>query len=139
MKTFVILVCYAVLSTAVILDKEPFKRIIPADRLRDFPGHCFAATLCKNVKPGETWSLSPFCGESRCAPLLDKKNRTILAEEVTDCGPLIDLEKSPGCKLMKEDTDTTAPFPECCPVYDCEEDTEVIYANPPKSKKNKSE
>ena len=48
-----------------------------------------------------------------------------LAEEVTDCGPVVDLEASPGCSLVKDGADPKADFPACCPVYDCEEGTEV--------------
>ena len=48
-----------------------------------------------------------------------------LAEEVTDCGPVVDLEATPGCSLVKDGADPKADFPACCPVYDCEEGTEV--------------
>ena len=53
-----------------------------------------------------------------------------MAEEVSDCGPLVDLEKTPGCKLLKEDFDPKAEFPDCCPKYDCEEGVEVSYVTP---------
>jgi hypothetical protein len=55
-----------------------------------------------------------------------------LAEEVTDCGPVIDLKATPGCQLVKDKSDPKAVFPECCPAYDCEEGAEVVYVNPPK-------
>jgi hypothetical protein len=48
-----------------------------------------------------------------------------LAEEVTDCGPVVDLKATPGCQLLKGEADPKAEFPACCPVYDCEEGTEV--------------
>merc|ERR1711973_953924 len=75
-----LLACMLVAYTsAVILEREPFKRLIPADRLRDFQNSCFASTKCKVYNPGETWSLAPFCGASKCVLL--KSGR--LAEEVT--------------------------------------------------------
>ena len=64
----------------------------------------------------------------------DKKIR--LAEEVSDCGPLVDLEKTPGCKLLKDEFDPKAEFPDCCPKYDCEEGVEVAYVTP-KGKEDK--
>ena len=48
-----------------------------------------------------------------------------LAEEVKDCGPVVDLEATPGCFLVKDGADPKADFPACCPVYECEEGTEV--------------
>ena len=60
-----------------------------------------------------------------------------LAEEVTDCGPVIDLKATAGCQIVKDKADPKAAFPDCCPVYDCEEGTEVVYVNPPKSKVQK--
>ena len=62
-----------------------------------------------------------------------------LAEEVTDCGPVIDLKATPGCQLQPDASDRKAEFPACCPVYDCEEGTEVNYVNPPKTKKKENE
>ena len=64
----------------------------------------------------------------------DKKIR--LAEEVSDCGPLVDIEKTPGCTLLKDEFDPKGEFPDCCPKYDCEEGTEVVYIS---SKKEKEE
>merc|ERR1712098_129425 len=58
-----------------------------------------------------------------------------LAEEVTDCGPAVDLKATPGCQLLKGEADPKANFPDCCPVYDCEEGVEVKYVEPPKPKK----
>jgi hypothetical protein len=63
----------------------------------------------------------------------DKKVR--LAEEVSDCGPLVDIEKTPGCSLLKDEFDPKAEFPDCCPKYDCEEGIEIVYI----SAKNKEE
>jgi len=81
--------------------------------------------------PGEGWSLAPFCGKSRCVKL--KSGR--LAEEVTDCGPVLDVEASVGCRLLKDASDPKAEYPSCCPVYDCDEGVEPVYVNPPKKKK----
>lgn len=40
---------------------------------------------------------------------------------------MVDLEKTPGCQILKEDFDPKAEFPDCCPKYDCEEGIEVVY------------
>ena len=101
----------------------------------DFPGMCFASTQCKVYPPDETWSLEPFCGQSTCRAMKNpdakiKLLEVVLAEEVVDCGPLIDLEKSTGCTLVKDDAEETAEpkvFPECCPKYDCGEDAKIVY------------
>merc|ERR1711936_253103 len=114
-------------ASAVILEIKPFKRLIPADILRDFRDSCFASTQCKVFDPQETWSLAPFCGASKCVKL--KSGR--LAEEVTDCGPVVDLVATEGCQLVPDAADKNAAFPGCCPVYDCLEGTEVKYVNPP--------
>merc|ERR1712080_645616 len=92
-----------------------------------------AASLQPSARFGnqETWSLAPFCGQSKCVKL--KSGR--LAEEVTDCGPVVDLKKTPGCQLLKGEADPKANYPDCCPVYDCEEGTEVVYVTPPSTKK----
>ena len=83
------------------------------------------------IKPGESWSLKPFCGKSTCRAVKTGEGeaaRTVLAEEVIDCGPLVDLEKTSGCKLLPADKGATeAEFPECCPKYDCEEGADVVY------------
>ena len=34
--------------------------------LSDFPGLCYASTLCRTFKEGEEWDLKPFCGKSAC-------------------------------------------------------------------------
>merc|ERR1712027_32637 len=121
-------------AMAVKLPLKPFKRLIPADVLRDFRDSCFASTQCKVYAPGETWSLAPFCGASKCVKLESGR----LAEEVTDCGPVIDLKATPGCQLLKDEADPKAAFPACCPVYDCEEDTEVKYVKTPAQKKKEA-
>ena len=99
--------------------------------LSDFRGHCFASTLCKTIEPGQSWSLKPFCGKSTCRAVTTgegEEARTVLAEEVVDCGPLVDLERTPACKLLPAGEGTTeAEFPDCCPKYDCEEGAEVKY------------
>merc|ERR1712106_97804 len=102
------------------------KRLIPADVLRDFRDSCFASTQCKTYKQNETWSLSPFCGESVCRKDAESGR---LFEEVRDCGPLLDTKAS-KCTLVPTDKDL--PFPKCCPVYDCEDVEQVVYLSPPK-------
>merc|ERR1711931_497860 len=134
LKVFLALCCVAAV-TAVQLERKPFKRLIPADVLRDFRDSCFASTKCKVFANQETWSLAPFCGQSKCVKL--KSGR--LAEEVTDCGPVVDLKATPGCTLLKNEANKKAPFPECCPVYDCEEGTEVKYVPTPSKDKKKEE
>merc|ERR1739846_185428 len=105
----------------------------------DFRDRCFASTQCKVFDVEETWSLLPFCGRSKCVQLKSKR----LAEEVEDCGPVIDLQATIGCQLVPEGSpqgaNKTAPFPDCCPVYDCEEGTEVVYVNAPETKKTASQ
>merc|ERR1711971_1046875 len=118
MKTFLVLLFAASTTLAVKLDIKPFQRLIPADVLRDFRDSCFASTKCKVYGPGEGWSLAPFCGASKCVKLESGR----LAEEVTDCGPVVDLKASPGCS----------------PVYDCEEGTEVSYVKTPAQKKKEA-
>ena len=99
--------------------------------LLDFRGQCFASTLCKVIEPGQSWSLKPFCGKSTCRAVKTGEGeaaRTVLAEEVIDCGPLVDFEKTKGCKLLPvEEGATEAEFPDCCPKVDCEEGAEVKY------------
>ena len=57
---------------------------------------------------------------------------------MTDCGPVVDLAASPGCVLLKDVADPKADFPACCPVYDCEEGTEVRYVKTPAQKKKEA-
>jgi len=115
------------LSSGFELKHEATTRTLRADTLRDFPNECFAATQCKVYKQGESWPLTPFCGVSRCVPL----KAGGLGEQITDCGRALDLEKTPGCKVIKESFDPKANFPDCCPVYECEEGTEPVYIQPP--------
>merc|ERR1711862_23147 len=131
MKYTLTLACLVSATLGVQLETKPFKRLIPADVLRDFRDSCFASTKCKVYGPQETWSLAPFCGQSACVLL--KSGR--LAEQVTDCGPAVDLKASPGCQLLKDEADPKADFPACCPVYDCEDPEEVVYVTPPTPKK----
>lgn len=91
-----------------------YRRIIPADVLRDFPNHCFASTLCKLFEPDQDWSLEPFCGQSHCH--FDEKVGRLF-EVVLDCGPKPTNPDS--CKVLKSGNDT-ATFPTCCDVYDQE-------------------
>ena len=53
-----------------------------------------------------------------------------LVEAVTDCGPIIDLTKTPGCTNLSEKEDIQLPFPDCCPKYACEEglaEEDIVY------------
>lgn len=97
---------------------------------------CFASTQCKVYPPDETWSLEPFCGQSTCRAMKNpdakiKLLEVVLAEEVVDCGPLIDLKQSKGCTLVNDNAATEESeakvFPECCPQYDCEDEAEIVY------------
>jgi hypothetical protein len=100
-----------------------FKRLIPADVLRDFPGMCFASTRCATVEPGKTWELAPFCGRSTC--VVSEDNPPKLLELVEDCGPL--PLANDKCKLDTEKTNKTAPFPFCCPKFVCEPGAKLEY------------
>jgi len=118
--------------TAVIVQNTPSTRLIPADVLRDYRSNCFAATQCKVYEVGDTWPLTPYCGESRCVNIKSTNQRTgksftSLFENVTDCGPVIDLDKTPSCQLVQEQYDVEDPFPGCCPVYDCDQEAEVFF------------
>ncbi|CAH2101812.1 unnamed protein product [Euphydryas editha] len=115
-----------------------FKRLIPADVLRDFPGLCFASTRCATVEPGNSWDLAPFCGRSTCALSEDKPPR--LLELVEDCGPL--PLANPKCKLDTEKTNKTAPFPDCCPIFTCEPGVKLEFPElpvPPPEEETKEE
>merc|ERR1711976_805241 len=104
-RQVVTLICAVSLGIAVaeLIKSDPLVRLIPADVLRDFPGRCYSWTSGKWYNPNDTWSLKPFCGKARCVALRNTKtNKTFLGEEVTDCGPLVDLEQSPGCKNNTE-------------------------------------
>jgi len=73
-----------------------------------------------------------------------KTNKTFLGEEVTDCGPLVDLEKSPDCIQLDDQFDPEGEFDStedtfsCCPVFDCPEDAEIVYKNKKGAKSDKS-
>ncbi|XP_065220854.1 uncharacterized protein LOC135845907 [Planococcus citri] len=108
---------------------KTFRRLIPADVLRDFPGVCFASTRCATVEPGESWELAPFCGRSTCVKSDAEENGEYhLFELVEDCGPL--PKANPKCKLS-EKTNKTAPFPECCPSFECEPGVKLEYPDIP--------
>ncbi|BES87223.1 unnamed protein product [Nesidiocoris tenuis] len=112
---------------------KTFKRLIPADVLRDFPGMCFASTKCATIEPGHSWDLAPFCGRSTCI----KSEDGHLLELVEDCGPL--PKQNPKCKLSDK-TNKTAPFPDCCPQFECEAGVKLEYPEiptppPPKEEK----
>ncbi|KAH8272467.1 hypothetical protein KR044_005217 [Drosophila immigrans] len=102
-----------------------YKRLIPADVLRDFPGMCFASTRCATVEPGKTWELTPFCGRSTCVQ--NEENPSKLLELVEDCGPLPLSLSSNKCKLDTEKTNKTAQFPFCCPIFTCEPGVKLEY------------
>lgn len=117
-----------------------YKRLIPADVLRDFPGMCFASTRCATIEPGKSWDLAPFCGRSTC--VVSENNPAQLLELVEDCGPL--PLANDKCKLDTDKTNKTAPFPYCCPKFTCEPGVKLEYpdvkapeaAAPEDSKKN---
>ncbi|XP_071441896.1 uncharacterized protein [Hetaerina americana] len=122
------LLCLSIVAVVVLAAEEEtterpktFRRLIPADVLRDFPGLCFASTRCATIEPGKSWELTPFCGRSTC--IADKDSGRLL-EMVEDCGPL--PKANPKCKLS-EKTNKTAPFPECCPTFDCEPGVKLEY------------
>ncbi|XP_055857838.1 uncharacterized protein LOC129920543 [Episyrphus balteatus] len=138
MKAQIAFVCIAFLFASVFVNCEDdkdnkkddkseeikvYKRLIPADVLRDFPGMCFASTRCATVEPGKTWDLTPFCGRSTC--VLDESNPAKLLELVEDCGPL--PLANDKCKLDTEKTNKTAPFPYCCPTFKCEPGVKLEY------------
>ncbi|XP_030379606.1 uncharacterized protein LOC115627865 [Scaptodrosophila lebanonensis] len=100
-----------------------YKRLIPADVLRDFPGMCFASTRCATVEPGKSWDLTPFCGRSTCVQ--NEENPAKLLELVEDCGPL--PLANDKCKLDTDKTNKTAPFPYCCPKFTCEDGVKLEY------------
>ncbi|EDW99289.1 uncharacterized protein LOC6523700 [Drosophila yakuba] len=100
-----------------------FKRLIPADVLRDFPAMCFASTRCATVEPGKSWDLTPFCGRSTCVQ--NEENNTKLLELVEDCGPL--PLANDKCKLDTEKTNKTASFPYCCPIFSCDPGVKLEY------------
>lgn len=92
----------------------------------DFPGMCFASTRCATIEPNKTWELSPFCGRSTCIAADDNSGR--LFELVEDCGPL--PKANPKCKLSDK-TNKTASFPDCCPIFECEEGAKLEYPEIP--------
>ena len=125
----ILLLVVAVAFAAEEKEKErpkTYRRLIPADVLRDFPGMCFASTRCATIEPTKSWELSPFCGQSTCVPADDNSGR--LFELVEDCGPL--PKANPKCKLS-EKTNKTASFPDCCPIFECEEGAKLEYPEIP--------
>ncbi|KAG8231279.1 hypothetical protein J437_LFUL010317 [Ladona fulva] len=115
------LVCALALAAEETTERpKTFRRFIPADVLRDFPGLCFASTRCATIEPGKSWELTPFCGRSTC--ILEESGK--LLEMVEDCGPL--PKPNPKCKLS-EATNKTAPFPDCCPIFECEAGVKLEY------------
>ena len=102
------------------------KRINDFFNFPDFPGMCFASTKCSTIEPTKSWDLSPFCGRSTCVPAEDASGR--LFELVEDCGPL--PKANPKCKLS-EKTNKTASFPDCCPIFECEDGAKLEYPEIP--------
>ena len=94
--------------------------------LADFQGLCFASTQCRVFKIGESWSLSPFCGQATCISQPSPLSPTgfVLIERVKDCGPL--PKQNPHCKITNE-ADKEAAFPTCCPKFVCEEGHQLEY------------
>ncbi|XP_066255693.1 uncharacterized protein [Euwallacea similis] len=138
MKAFIVFALLAVVAVHSAEEKKEeakidgerpktFKRLIPADVLRDFPGMCFASTKCATIEPGKSWDLYPFCGRSTCVVSEDQPPR--LLELVEDCGPL--PLANDKCKLDEEKTNKTAPFPLCCPSFKCEEGAKLEYPEIP--------
>ncbi|KAM7341211.1 uncharacterized protein ACRADG_012191 [Cochliomyia hominivorax] len=125
----------ATTSTSAEGEIKIYKRLIPADVLRDFPGMCFASTRCATVEPGKTWDLTPFCGRSTCVQ--NEEDPTKLLELVEDCGPL--PLANDKCKLDTEKTNKTAPFPYCCPTFTCEPGVKLEYPEIPKEEPSKKE
>ncbi|XP_017869307.1 PREDICTED: uncharacterized protein LOC108617938 isoform X1 [Drosophila arizonae] len=117
-----------------------YKRLIPADVLRDFPGMCFASTRCATVEPGKTWELTPFCGRSTCVQNEEDSSNNIyrLLELVEDCGPLPLSLANNKCKLDTEKTNKTAPFPYCCPIFTCEPGVKLEYPEVEKEEEKKN-
>lgn len=108
----------------LIINRVLFKTILLC--IADFPGMCFASTKCATIEPTKSWDLSPFCGRSTCVPADDNSGR--LFELVEDCGPL--PKANPKCKLS-EKTNKTASFPDCCPIFECEEGVKLEYPEIP--------
>ncbi|XP_058793335.1 uncharacterized protein LOC131665466 [Phymastichus coffea] len=131
MKLSVALLLFAVVAVLGADEKaeerpKTFRRLIPADVLRDFPGMCFASTKCATIEPKQSWELTPFCGRSTCVPADDNSGR--LFELVEDCGPL--PKANDKCKLSDK-TKKEAAFPECCPIFECQDGAKLEYPEIP--------
>ncbi|XP_068238874.1 uncharacterized protein [Palaemon carinicauda] len=118
---FLILVSF--FSTMVLCQNlfpaKPNVRKLPADVLRDFPGVCFGSSACQIFHVGQSWPLAPFCGRATCLKEGDK-----LVEKVEDCG--LPPKRTAGCRIANE-ADFQKPYPECCPVYECQEGAKLQY------------
>jgi hypothetical protein len=135
-KGFALVVALAVCVVYAADQKSPakpavdhpktYRRLIPADVLRDFPTVCFASTRCSTIEVGQTWELTPFCGRSTCVKA--EGDDSTLLELVEDCGPL--PKANPKCKLSDK-VNKTAPFPDCCPSFDCEPGVKLEYPDLP--------
>ncbi|XP_014609343.1 PREDICTED: uncharacterized protein LOC106789548 isoform X2 [Polistes canadensis] len=113
-------------STAITIVATKHKPQVVHTMGEDFPGMCFASTRCATIEPTKTWELSPFCGRSTCVPADDNSGR--LFELVEDCGPL--PKANPKCKLSDK-TNKTASFPDCCPIFECEDGAKLEYPEIP--------
>lgn len=96
---------------------------------------CFASTRCATIEPGKSWELAPFCGRSTCVPG-EGDHAGRLLELVEDCGPL--PKHNDKCKLSDK-TNKTAPFPDCCPIFECEEGVKLEYPAAPTQAKAEPE
>ena len=86
----------------------------------DFPGMCFASTMCRVFEVGQTWELRPFCGLAECL----RSPGGSLIEKVKDCGPTPD--PNPDCQVSNPEVRNET-YPACCPKYTCKEGVTLTY------------
>ena len=68
--------------------RNQFRFLKKSCSITDFPNKCYSWTQRNWYSPNDTWSLKPFCGQSRCTPLKNTKtNETFLGEEVRSNQP----------------------------------------------------
>ncbi|XP_037935028.1 uncharacterized protein LOC119669272 [Teleopsis dalmanni] len=113
--------------TEIMIEKnlKPNEYLVLADVLTDFPDKCFAATHCKLFEIGETWNLKTTCGRSTC--LRDEFNKNRLFEKVETCEFLPPIKEK--CTSDNNRSNIVAPYPNCCPQYVCEEQSEQEATN----------
>ena len=51
-----------------------------------------------------------------------------LRERVSDCGP--PAKKNDACKVI---ANASLPFPECCPIYECQDGVQLEFIELPKA------